>query len=113
MAFSLTASALLAGAAAAAVALAPTAAADTPSDSDDRGSGSSSSVGAVKPNVGAVKPNVGAVKPGARQNPLTRDFNSAEIPQGWKNDAIWARPAPGTTDTTFGKGPKPPVLALD
>ena len=99
MAFSLTASALLAGAAAAAVALAPTAAADTPSDSDDRGSGSSSSVGAVKP--------------GARQNPLTRDFNSAEIPQGWKNDAIWARPAPGTTDTTFGKGPKPPVLALD
>ena len=99
MAFSLTASALIAGAVATAIALAPTAAADTPSADNDRGSGS------------VVKP--GAVKPGARQNPLTRDFNSAQIPQGWKNDAIWARPAPGTSDTTFGRGPKPPVLALD
>ena len=99
MALSLTASALLAGAMAAAIALAPTAAADTPSVDNDRGSGASS--------------NAGPVKPGARQNQLTRDFNSAQIPQGWKNDAIWARPAPGTSDTTFGKGPKPPVLALD
>lgn len=99
MAFSLTASALLATAVATAIALAPTAAADTPSGVEDRGSGA------------VAKP--GAVKPGARQNPLTRDFNSAQIPQGWKNDAIWARPAPGTADTTFGKGPKPPVLALD
>ena len=105
MAFSLTASALLAGAVATAIALAPTAAADTPSGDSDRGTNSVSKPGAVKP--------VNPVKPGARPNPLTRDFNSAQIPQGWKNDAIWARPAPGTSDTTFGKGPKPPVLALD
>ena len=113
MAFSLTASALLAGAVATAIALAPTAAADTPSGDSDRGTNSVSKPGAFKP-VNPVKPGASnPVKPGARPNPLTRDFNSAQIPQGWKNDAIWARPAPGTSDTTFGKGPKPPVLALD
>ena len=33
----------------------------------------------------------------------------SNLPKGWTNEAMWARPG----QNTFGSGPKPPGLALD
>ncbi|MCB1263917.1 hypothetical protein [Mycolicibacterium sp.] len=86
------ATAALAGSVAAAIALAPIAVADEPSLDGCRGSSCS------KP---AAPPK--AFKPSPNRNA------AASVPQGWKNDAQWARPG----SNPFGKGPKPPMVALD
>ena len=88
----LAASLALAGAVAAALAFAPLATADESSLDDCRGSACS------KP---AAPPK--AFKPAPSRN------SSANIPQGWKNDARWAQPG----SNPFGSGPKPPLVALD
>ena len=87
----LAASVALAGAVAAALAFAPVATADEPSLDDCRGSACS------KP----APPKV--FKPAPSRN------SSANVPQGWKNDARWAQPG----SNPFGSGPKPPLVALD
>lgn len=100
MTMSFLAPALLAGAVAAAIGLAPSAGADDDATTDSVAS-------AESPNRG---PN--AVKPRPAQNNATSDYNSSKVPQGWRNDALWARPGnPGTNP--FGTGPRPPMVALD
>lgn len=89
MALSLRFPVLLAGAIAAAISLAPTAAAD-PDPGCDTVSECSGAEGAP--------------------NPLSTDFTSDDLPKGWTNEALWARPG---ASNPFGLGPKPPVLALD
>lgn len=94
MAISLLTSALLAGSFAAAVAFAPVAMADEGPDTVSRG-----------PNAAEVKKRPGP-------NAGTNDYSSRQIPQGWRNDAVWGNPSkPGSNP--FGKGPRPPVIALD
>jgi len=103
MAISLLAPAILAGAVAAAIGLAPAASADS-RDS------------AIDPVAGAEStkrgPNAAKVKPRQAPNTATTDYTSSQIPQGWRNDALWARPGtPGSSP--FGSGGRPPVVALD
>ncbi|MCB1288534.1 MAG: hypothetical protein KDB47_12730 [Mycobacterium sp.] len=88
----LAASVALAGAVAAALAFAPVAAADESSLEDCQGSACSNP---------AAPPKV--FKPAPSRNA------SANIPQGWKNDAQWAQPG----SNPFGSGPMPPLVALD
>ena len=40
---------------------------------------------------------------------LTEPERRGQCAAGWKNDAQWARPG----SNPFGKGPKPPMVALD
>ena len=102
MAISFLAPAILAGALAGAIAMAPVAAADS------RGAGpdASASSESVKRGPNAVKP-----KPRPAPNSATTDFNSSKIPQGWRNDALWARP--GASNPFGATGKRPPVIALD
>lgn len=92
-------SATLAGAVAAAIALAPNAFAEDSRSDGCRGSGCSKSA-----------PAKAAPVPRAGKNPLNTDF-SANLPQGWKNEALWA--GPGKKSGPLGPGPRPPVVALD
>ena len=103
MAISFLAPAILAGAVAAAIGLAPAAAAE-PKDSptDPVASAESTQRG----------PNAAKVKPRPAPNSATTDYSSSQIPQGWRNDALWAKPGtPGSNP--FGSGKRPPVIALD
>lgn len=94
MALALITPAVLAGAlAAAAIALAPMASAE-----DRRGGGCDKGRGCSAP-----------AQPAPKKNPLSSDF-TADLPKGWTNEALWARPG---GSNPFGKGPKPPILALD
>lgn len=103
MAISLLAPAILAGALAGAIAMAPVAAADTRDTASDNSASSES----VKRGPNAFKP-----KPRPAPNNATSDFNSSKIPQGWRNDSLWARP--GNPGNPFGPtGKRPPVIALD
>ena len=63
---------------------------------------------AVAPAAGA-DPRGGCDQscPGGAPNPLDSDF--AGLPQGWTNEAQFAKPG----NNPFGAGPKPPILALD
>ena len=104
MAISLLAPALLAGTVAAVIGLAPVATADS-SDSMTDAVASAESI-QRGPNATKAKP------PRSISGSATTDYSSSQIPQGWRNDAQWARPgAPGSTP--FGSGPRPPVVALD
>lgn len=50
-------------------------------------------------------------RPGHKFTPAQRGVQR-DIPQGWKNEALWARPgAPG--NAPFRTGPRPPVIGLD
>ena len=104
MAISFFAPALIAGAfAAVGVALAPVASAD------DFGA-----LGDFAPSVEAAErgPNKADVKKRPGPNAATNDYTSSQIPQGWRNDAVWANPAkPGSNP--FGSAKRPPVIALD
>lgn len=103
MAISFLAPAILAGALAGAIAMAPVAAADSRDVGPDKSSRSES----VDRGPHAVKP-----KPRPGPNNATSDFNNSQIPQGWRNDSLWARPGnPGSNP--FGTGKRPPVIALD
>ena len=103
MAISLLASALMAGAVAAAIAAAPLAGADVP---DSAQGSAATEAGQRGPNAAAVKP------PRSVPNNATSDYSSSQIPQGWRNDALWAKPgAPGSNQ--FGTAKRPPVIALD
>jgi len=104
MAISLLASALLAGTVAAAIGLAPAATADSRDSITDSVAGAESIQRG--PNAAKVKP------PRSIPNSATSDYSSSQIPQGWRNDALWARPGtPGSNP--FGSGNRPPVVALD
>ena len=96
MAKSLITHALLIGAAAAAVALAPTAGADRPGCD---GSGCSDPGPAPDPQRGAAPGRDGYFTP--------------SLQKGWTNEAQWARPDAPAGSNPFGKGPRPPVIALD
>lgn len=103
MAISLLAPALMAGAFAVGIALAPTASAD------DFGSLGDSVASVDTPQRG---PNAADVKKRPGPNAATNDYNSSQIPQGWRNDAVWANPSkPGSNP--FGSAKRPPVIALD
>jgi hypothetical protein len=108
MAISLLTPAVLAGAIAAAIALAPVAGAE-PGDSATGDSATGSSENAASAQRG---PNAAKVSPRPGPNSATTDYSSSQIPQGWRNDALWARPGtPGSNP--FGSGKRPPVIALD
>ncbi len=98
--------AVLAGAVAVAIAVAPVAGADAAD------SLSGSEAVADSAGQGSVRQGVPA-KPGRSvPNSATSDYSSSQIPQGWRNDALWARPGtPGSNP--FGSGKRPPVIALD
>jgi hypothetical protein len=103
MAISLLTPAVLAGAIAASIVMAPMAGADL---------GDSATGSAEVPVSTELGPK--ATKPSTRSAPntATTDYSSSQIPQGWRNDALWARPGtPGSTP--FGSGARPPVVALD
>jgi hypothetical protein len=101
MAISFFAPAVLAtAAAAAAVAFAPAAAADR--DIDSRGD---SGRGIAKQDTRE------ASRPGLAFRPAPRQSAVSQVPQGWLNEAQWARPGSGANP--FGSQPKPPVFALD
>ena len=107
MALTLRIPVLLAGAIAAAISLAPVAAADPRPDGTPD---SSSSV-----RVDADEPSAAGARAGSAGTPsdmdqLSSDFASDDVPTGWKNEALWARPG---GSNPFGAGPKPPVLAMD
>jgi len=103
MAISLMAHAVLASAIAAAIATAPVAGADL----GDSATGSSEDAVVTDRGPNAAKPN-----PRPAPNSATTDYGSSQIPQGWRNDALWARPGtPGSNP--FGSGTRPPVIALD
>ncbi|MEI6251543.1 MAG: hypothetical protein WCP30_01920 [Mycobacteriaceae bacterium] len=103
MAISLLAPAVLAGAVAAAIVLAPMASADSKDSATDPVAGAEST---------QRGPNAAKVKPRSVPNNATSDYSSSQIPQGWRNDALWARPGtPGSNP--FGAGKRPPVIALD
>jgi hypothetical protein len=99
MAISLLTTAVLAGAVAAAIGLAPAAGAEPGAVTD-------SVAGAESTQRG---PNAAKVKPRSVPNNTTSDYSSSQIPQGWRNDALWARPG----SNPFGTGTRPPVVALD
>lgn len=103
MPISLLTPAAIAGAIAAAIALAPLAGADTKEPAADSAAGSAST---------QRGPDAAKVKPRPAPNSATSDYSSSQIPQGWRNDALWARPGtPGSNP--FGSGKRPPVIALD
>jgi hypothetical protein len=104
MAISFFAPVLIAGAfAAVGIALAPAASAE---DSDSLGDFVTTSADAARgPNKADV-----TKRPGP--NAATNDYSSSQIPQGWRNDAVWANPSnPGSN--SFGSAKRPPVIALD
>jgi hypothetical protein len=101
MAISLLTRAVLAGAVATAIGTAPVAVADV----GDSATGSSE--GAVVTELG---PNATKFNPRTAPNTATTDYGSSQIPQGWRNDALWARPG---GSNPFGSGARPPVVALD
>ncbi len=96
--------AVLAGAATAAIALAPAVSAD-------RGD----TPGPSPRDTTAKADNPGnKFTPAQRGNPgnqLSSDF-SANLPTGWTNEALWARPG-AAGNGPFGSGPRPPVVGLD
>jgi len=97
MKLSLFAPALIAGAfAAVGIALAPVASADNDIDSVDTAASAEIDRGPHKAEV--------QKRPGP--NAATSDFNSKQVPQGWRNDALWG-------GNPSGSGPRPPVIALD
>lgn len=102
MKLSLFAPALIAGAFAAGIALAPAAAADRGGDSVDTGASAEIDRGPHKADP--------KKRPGP--NSATSDFNNKQIPQGWRNDALWGgNPA---SSNPFGSSTvRPPVIALD
>lgn len=104
MALSLFAPALIASAlAAVGIALAPIAAADRVVDSV---------ASAESANTPPRGPNKADPKNRPGPNSGLRDYNSSQVPQGWRNDAVWGNPSkPG--GGIFGSGPRPPVNALD
>ena len=107
MALTLRIPVLLAGAIAAAISLAPVAAAD-PGPDDTPGSSSSVRADASSPSAAGAR--AGSDGTPANNGQLSSDFASDDVPTGWKNEALWARPG---GSNPFGAGPKPPVLALD
>lgn len=102
MAISLFAPALIAGAFAVGIALAPAAAAD---DIDSVDSAQSANTPQRGPNKADV-----TKRPG--WNGATSDFNSKQIPQGWRNDALWGG-NPAGSNPVGGSKVRPPVIALD
>ena len=90
----------VAGAIAAAIALAPLAGADTRDAAPDSASSESTQRGT----------NAFSPKQRSAPNGATSDYGSSQIPQGWRNDAVWARPG---ASNPFGTGKRPPVIALD
>ncbi len=99
----LFAPALIAGAfTAVGIALAPTAAADRVDKTDSVAS-------AESPQRG---PNKVAPKERPVPNNATSDFNSKQIPQGWRNDALWGG-NPAGSNPVGGAKVRPPVIALD
>jgi hypothetical protein len=104
MAISFFAPALIAGAVAAVgITLAPVASAG---DIDSLGDSAASAEAAQRgPNKADV-----TKRPGP--NAATNDYSSSQIPQGWRNDAVWANPSnPGSS--SIGSAQRPPVIALD
>lgn len=102
MAISLLAPALIAGAFAVGIALAPTAMADR----SDSAAGAESSAEIDRgPHKAEVKKRPGP-------NAATSDFNSNQIPQGWRNDALWGG-NPGPSNPFGSSKVRPPVIALD
>ena len=106
MALSLRIPVLIAGAIATAIALAPAATADPgPDDTAD------TSVSATDSrSTSAAGARSGSNRNPTSNNQLTTDYTSDDLPEGWTNEAQWARPG---ASNPFGLGPKPPVLALD
>ena len=102
MAISLFAPALIASAFAVGIALAPAAAAEDNVDSVDTESSTEIDRGPHKAEV--VK------RPGP--NAASSDFNSKQIPQGWRNDALWGG-NPAGSNPVAGSKVRPPVIALD
>lgn len=97
-------SAVLAGSFAAAIAAAPAAVADR---GDNPGPPTKDRTSVMDRPGHKFTP----VPRAANRSQLSSDFSS-DLPTGWKNEALWARPgAPG--GGPFGAGPKPPVIALD
>ena len=103
MAISLFAPALIAGAfAAVGIALAPVASAE---DIDSLGDSATSAEIDRGPHKAEVKKRPGP-------NSASSDFNSKQIPQGWRNDALWGGNPAGSGP--FGSSTvRPPVIALD
>jgi hypothetical protein len=101
--------AVLAGAVAVAIAVAPVAGADAADSlSASEAVADSAGQGSVRQGPKAVPAKPGRSVP----NSATSDYSSSQIPQGWRNDALWARPGtPGSNP--FGAGKRPPVIALD
>lgn len=103
MGISFIAPTLIAGAfATVGIALAPAAAAD---DNVDSGK----TVASAGVDRGPHKADV-QNRPG--QNAATSDFNSTQIPQGWRNDALWGGKGAGS-NPVGGSKVRPPVIALD
>ncbi len=102
MAISLFAPALIATAFAVGVALAPAAAAD-----DNVDSGKTTSSAGVDRG-----PHKAEVQKRPSPNAATTDFNSKQIPQGWRNDALWGG-NPAGSNPVGGAKVRPPVIALD
>lgn len=99
---SLFAPALIAGAFAVGIAVAPAAAADRVDKTD-------SAASADGPQRG---PNKAVPKPRSAPNTATSNFNSPQIPQGWRNDALWGG-NPAGSNPVGGSKVRPPVIALD
>lgn len=104
MAISLLAPALIGGVLATGIAMAPAAIADRADRADS--AASAESVDAKRgPNAAEVRKRPGP-------NAGTSNYDSDQVPQGWRNDAVWADPAkPGSNP--FGTAKRPPVIALD
>lgn len=102
MKLSLFAPALIAGAFAAGIALAPAAAADDDVDSVDTASSAEVDRGPHKADV--------QKRPGP--NAGSSDFNNKQIPQGWRNDALWGG-NPSSSNPFGSSKVRPPVIALD
>ena len=102
MGLSVFAPALIAGAIAVGIATAPAAIAD---DID----GADSAVSLDAPDPG---PNPADVQERPGSNAATNDYSDDDVPQGWRNDAVWANPGNPGSDP-FGSAQRPPVIALD
>lgn len=102
MAISLLAPALITGVFAVGIALAPAAMADR----SDSAAGAESSAEVDRgPHKAEVKKRPGP-------NAATNDFSSNQIPQGWRNDALWGG-NPAGSNPVGGSKVRPPVIALD
>lgn len=95
MAFSLVIPAAVLGACAAAIVFSPVAGADTPLPGCDRGSGCARPDSGPKPKAAVKPPRPRAV---------------SDVPAGWVNESLWARPGPSGL-SPIGSGPKPPIIA--